>query len=53
MAAFADAGAFPLTPGSLDAALVIRLPPGAYTLLVAGNTRPSGTVLAEIYDLDP
>jgi len=57
--AFTHAGAFPVTPGGKDAALVVRLPPGGYTVVVsgAGNTTGSpaavGTALVEIYDLDP
>jgi len=48
-----------VTPGGKDAALVVRLPPGGYTVVVsgAGNTTGSpaavGTALVEIYDLDP
>jgi hypothetical protein len=52
-AAFAQAGAFVLTPGSRDAALVVRLPPGGYTVTVSGVGNTTGTALVEIYDLDP
>jgi hypothetical protein len=52
--AFTAAGAFALTPGSKDAALVITLEPGAYTVIVSGvSGSASGTALVEIYDLDP
>ncbi len=48
-AAFARAGAFPLGDGSRDAALVITLPPGAYTAQVTGST--TGAALVEVYAL--
>ncbi len=51
--AFASAGAFPLTRGSLDAALVLTLDPGAYTAHVDDPTGGRGVTLIEIYDLDP
>lgn len=47
------AGAFPLATGSKDAALLLTLPPGAYTVAVGGKSDSTGTVLVEIYDLDP
>lgn len=50
---FLAAGAFDLPPGSKDAALVVRLPPGGYTVQVSGAGRTTGTVLVEVYDLDP
>ncbi len=50
--AFAELGAFALPPGSLDAAVVTSLAPGAYTTPVgAGNG--SGVVLLEVYDGQP
>ena len=52
-AAFAAAGAFPLDPDGTDAALVITLPPGGYTVAVSGAGGATGNVLLEIYDLDP
>lgn len=45
------AGAFPLGQGSADAALLITLSPGAYTVQVTGKDGASGIVLAEIYDV--
>ena len=52
--AFKAAGAFALQPGSKDAALVITLEPGAYTVIVSGvNGTANGDALVEIYDLDP
>lgn len=52
-AAFAEAGAFALPPESKDAALIIRLPPGGYTVVISGVGNVTGTALVEIYDLDP
>ncbi|MSU49913.1 MAG: hypothetical protein EXS37_12650 [Opitutus sp.] len=52
-ASFAQAGAFALPAGSSDAAVVIRLPPGGYTVVVSGVGNTSGTALVEVYDLDP
>lgn len=45
----AAVGAFPLNPGSADAALVVTLPPGAYTVHVSGKGGTSGNALAEVY----
>lgn len=45
-------GAFPLTPGSVDAALVANLPAGAYTLQI-GNKSGGGVALVEVYDVGP
>jgi hypothetical protein len=39
-------GAFPLTPGSRDAARLLTLSPGSYTLQISGG---AGEVLTEIY----
>jgi hypothetical protein len=52
-AAFTQAGAFPLPAGSKDAAVVLRLPPGGYTVIVSGTGSTTGTALVEVYDLDP
>ncbi|MBI4622822.1 MAG: hypothetical protein HY736_06300, partial [Verrucomicrobia bacterium] len=52
-AAFAAAGAFALPAASKDAALVVRLPPGGYTVTVSGVADTTGRALVEIYDLDP
>lgn len=52
-AAFATTGAFPLTTGSRDAALVLSLAPGGYTVTITGVGSTTGNVLVEIYDLDP
>lgn len=51
--AFTQARAFALVPGSRDAALVVTLPPGGYTVQVSGADSTTGKALVEIYDLDP
>ncbi len=51
IAAFAAVGAFGLPSGSGDAAVVVRLPPGAYTVTVSGVANTTGTALVEIYDV--
>lgn len=50
--AFAQTGAFALPAGSLDAALLTTLNPGAYTAVVAGANNGTGVVLLEGYDAD-
>lgn len=50
---FIELGAFTLTPGSKDAALLLDLPPGVYTAQVAGADGGTGEALAEIYDATP
>jgi hypothetical protein len=47
---FARLGAFPLAAGSADAALLVTLAPGAYTIVVSDLGTAGGTVLAEVYD---
>ena len=47
-AAATRAGAFPFRAGSQDAALLMTLTPGAYTVVIGGGT---GTALAEIYEV--
>lgn len=44
-------GAFALAPNSEDAALLLTLPPGAYTVEVKGNNGAEGLALFEIYDV--
>ena len=51
--AFLAAGAFDLPAGSRDAALLVRLPPGGYTVQATGADGGTGVALVEIYDLDP
>ncbi|MDO8538833.1 MAG: DNRLRE domain-containing protein [Opitutaceae bacterium] len=50
-ATFSSVGAFSLTSGSRDAALVIPLTPGAYTVQVSGVNNGTGEALVEIYEL--
>lgn len=51
---FTNAGAFPFAAGSKDAALVVDLLPGGYTIQVGSNNNgPTGLSLVEIYDLTP
>ncbi|BET65708.1 hypothetical protein ASA1KI_06260 [Opitutales bacterium ASA1] len=49
--AFATTGAFELADGSKDAALVLELPPGAYTAQVSGAAGGIGVSLVEVYDV--
>lgn len=44
-------GAFALPAGSRDAALVLTLPPGQYTVVVRGVAGATGVALAEVYAL--
>lgn len=46
-------GAFALTPGSADSALVATVAPGAYTAQVAPSDGQGGNVLIEVYDVTP
>ena len=50
VAASASVGAFPLPLGSNDAALIIKLQPGAYTVQVTSLSGATGVALVEIYD---
>jgi uncharacterized protein (DUF1800 family) len=52
-AAFTQAGAFPFSAGSRDAALLMDLLPGNYTIQVNGVAGATGTALVEVYDLSP
>jgi hypothetical protein len=49
-AAGARAGAFPLVEGGRDAAVVVNLDPGAYTVVVTAAGQ-GGVVLTEVYEL--
>ena len=44
-------GAFALPAGGRDAALVMTLPPGGYTVEVTGKANAEGLVLLEVYEL--
>ncbi len=51
-AAFATAGAFAFPDdNSLDAAVVVRLPPGAYTVRPVGANEGTGVILVEAYEV--
>ncbi len=50
-ATFGTVGAFNLTAGSRDAALVASLAPGAYTAQVTGVANATGIALVEVYDV--
>lgn len=52
-AAASQVGAFPLAEGSRDAALLVELPPGPYTVSIeaAGSTSGVGEVLVEVYSV--
>ncbi len=47
----AQVGAFPLTTGSADSALLIELPPGNYTAQVSGTGGAAGIALIEVYEV--
>ena len=49
---FAAIGAFPLTEGSKDAALLVTLLPGVYTAQVSGAGATTGEALVEVYEVD-
>jgi len=48
---FASVGAFALLPGSKDAALLINLPPGGYTVHASGADGGTGTAIVEVYEV--
>ena len=48
---FAQVGAFSLNASSADAALLVTLPPGAYTAELTGVNGATGVGLAEIYEV--
>jgi uncharacterized protein YfaP (DUF2135 family) len=47
---FSEVGAFPLPAASRDAALLVSLQPGNYTVQVAGAGGATGVALVEIYE---
>ena len=49
--AFTQSGAFALPTGSKDAAILVNLPSGNYTIQVTGVNSATGTALIEAYDL--
>jgi hypothetical protein len=50
-AAAERAGAFPFAAGSADAAVLVTLPPGAYSAVVEGVRGATGTGLIEAYEV--
>ena len=48
-----SAGAFPFANGSRDAAILVMLPPGAYTAQLSGVSGGTGVGIVEVYDVDP
>lgn len=50
-AAAASVGAFALPSGSRDAAMLITLPAGGYTLQVTGKASAEGVILLEVYEV--
>jgi hypothetical protein len=52
-AAFVQMNEFSLPDNSLDAAAIVRLPPGGYTVQASGVGGTTGNVLVEVYDMDP
>ncbi|HEX2854355.1 MAG TPA: putative Ig domain-containing protein [Opitutaceae bacterium] len=51
-AAFLQLGEFPLPTGSKDAAMLITLQPGAYTVHLSGVANTTGVALIEVYDTE-
>jgi hypothetical protein len=51
--AAAQVGAFPLVSGSKDAALLLTLQAGAYTVQVTSLSNATGVALVEVYDASP
>lgn len=51
--AMAAVGAFPLRAGSRDAALLLDLTPGSYTVQVSGVGDATGVALVEVYEAAP
>ena len=45
-------GAFALKAGTADAALLVTLEPGAYTVLISGADGGTGHCLVEIYEVN-
>ena len=52
-AAFAGFTGFPFPTGSRDAAILVDLAPGSYTVKTSGTNNTTGVALVEVYDLTP
>lgn len=50
-ALFLSVGAFAFVPGAKDAALIVSLPPGGYTVQVSGADGGTGNAIVEVYEL--
>jgi hypothetical protein len=50
-ATFAQVGAFPLAAASRDAAVLVMLPAGTYTIQVSGANNATGEALVEVYEV--
>ena len=50
-AAFGSVGAFGLPPTSKDAAVLVTLPPGLYSVQVSGTANSTGVALVEVYEV--
>jgi len=50
-AAFTSVGAFPLPAGSKDAAVLVTLGPGIYTVQVSGVNSTTGVAMVEVYEV--
>lgn len=50
-ATFDAVGAFKISPGSDDSALLVTLPPGSYTAQVKGVSDKTGIALVEVYEV--
>jgi hypothetical protein len=50
-AAAVQTGAFALTAGGKDSALMVTLAPGAYTVQVSGTNATTGVALVEVYEI--
>ena len=48
---FSSVGAFPLTAGSKDAAVIVSLPAGGYTVQVSGADGGTGIAIIELYEV--
>jgi hypothetical protein len=48
---FRTLGAFDFVPGAKDAALVLSLPAGSYTVQVSGVNNGTGDAIVEVYEL--
>ncbi len=49
--AFTQVGAFALTPGAADCALILSLPAGTYTVQLSGANNTTGAGLIELYEV--